>query len=213
MARVWHGAVALAGCCLMGAPAIADIIRFEFFGTISTVQGSAPAPVSVGDPFRFTYVFDSDTMDTDPSPNFGLYPAISEAIAQVGMFSHSASFGEISVLDNGIAGDTYHASFTDPLVLAGVNLGQLGGSVFMSDELPDDLDLSVFDFRDFFVEQQVGPASWEARGSIDRFRRTIVPAPAGLAAFGLAGAAFLRRRRARAGLTTGLTTAGESHDR
>jgi hypothetical protein len=89
-----------------------------------------------------------------------------------------------------------------------VNLGQLGGSVFISDELPDDLDLSAFDFKDFFVEQHVGPASWDARGSIGRFRRTIVPAPSAVAVLGLA-VALRRRRRASAKRPP----AGESHRR
>ena len=176
------------------APARADIIEFTFGGNIRMVTG--PSPVSVGDSFAFSYIFDSETMDIDPAPNFGLYPAISQADVVAGSFMHSASQGDISVLDNGIAGDSYQGIFNDPLVVAGANLGQIVGAVFMNDSLPDDLDLNAFDIRDFFLQVEVGPAVWEARGRIETFRRRVIPGP-GVMAVGLLGALGLGVRRRR----------------
>src|SRR5689334_14808692 len=89
--------------------ALADIITYKFIGTITEVEG--PSPVPVGTPYTFEYTFDSNTPDTDPFANFGAYNgAIIDSLADLdGAFQLSGVPGDISILNNGFAGDTYSA--------------------------------------------------------------------------------------------------------
>jgi hypothetical protein len=164
----------LAIACLAGA-ARADLVRFTFSGTFDTVSGPVQAPVQVGQPFTFTYVFDTSTPDSDPAPNFGLYAgAIVSASVTSGSFQFSASPGDISVLNNGFAGDTYTARIEDAIRFAQVGLTDFQFGAFNDDHLPADLPFADFDIRRFTLHGDVGPTFWEAQGEITSFTRQAV---------------------------------------
>ncbi|MCC6660897.1 MAG: hypothetical protein IT437_08425 [Phycisphaerales bacterium] len=158
--------LAVAGAAL-ASPASADIVIFKFSGTITEVQG--PAPVPVGTPFTFEYKFDSFTPDSDPAPNHGIYAdAISQATVELdGNPQFASGPGEITVLNNGFAGDTYSGYVPNGLGYAQVNLGDLQGQVFSDDKLPAAIALGAFELRAFYLHQEIGPTFWEIRGQVD----------------------------------------------
>jgi hypothetical protein len=158
----------LALAALALAPsAFADIIVYKFSGTITSVEG--PSPVPIDTPFTFEYRFDSFTPDSDPSPNFGAYTnAISQATVELdGTTMFSAGPGDITVLNNGFAGDSYSAFIPDGQGYAQANLGDLQGAVFNGDDLPSVLTLGPFELKNFYLHRDIGPTFWEARGTIE----------------------------------------------
>jgi hypothetical protein len=99
------------------------------------------------------------------------------------------------VLDNGFAGDSYGATIQQPLLWFAVSLTNFGGDALVSDALPSDLDFDEWQARSFAVEMLVGPAYWNAGGTLTGFSSRIVPVP-GTASIGLVvGLAMTRRRR------------------
>jgi hypothetical protein len=180
--------------CSIGS---SEIIEFTFEGVIEDAGGAVAPPVSVGDAFVYRFWFDSGAIDSDPAPNFGLYAeSLDLRDLAIGTWVGAANgLGEISVLDNGFAGDSYSANIVDPLLFASVGMTNFGGGAFDSDALPLDLNLSQWDIRQFSVEILVGPAFWEASGQITSFSRRVVPSPAGVF-LGAGGVlAGCRRRR------------------
>lgn len=196
MRRTMLIATAIAG---LTAAAGADIYEFTFTGEIDSVAGSAPAPIVVGDGFVFRYRFDSNAADSDGAPNFGLYVGAMEqpSLAIGGWAGGGLGTGDIGVLDNGFAGDGYSATVQSPLIFASVSMTNLGGGAFDSDALPLDLDLADWDIPNFAVEVLVGPAYWNASGTVTGFSSRIVPGPEVLGAGLLALAGAGRRRRGR----------------
>ncbi|MFM9995064.1 MAG: hypothetical protein ACKVU4_04600 [Phycisphaerales bacterium] len=165
--------VLLAAVC--GGAAHADIIRFKFAGTIDEISGPVIAPIQVGDSFTFAYNFDTTTPDSDPAPNFGQYNGtIILFEGEAGSFTFKLQSGDISVLDNGFAGDTYHAQAQGPINLYTLNLGDFGFGALTGDELPDDLPFALFDNKRFTIRGDVGPTFWEAGGTVVDFSRTVI---------------------------------------
>ncbi len=162
---------------LIGA-AEASTVRFKFGGTITEVSGPIPAPVIVGDPFTVAYHFDSTTPDTDPAPNFGAYTgAINFIEGNVGSFIVPDGSGDISVLNDGFAGDSYGAKVSSPISTISISLTDFGFGAFQDDSLPVDLPFALFDSRHFLIHVDVGPTFWEATGTIEAFSSEILPDP------------------------------------
>lgn len=184
--------------CGLAGGAGGDIIEFTFEGFIDSVGGPIPAEVDVGDSFEFVYRFDSNAADSDGAPNFGLYAGAAEQPNLVvdDWTAPGLGDGDISVLDNGFAGDSYSGYVQTPLIWVSVGLTDFDGSAFDGDSLPLDLNLADWEIRNFSVEVQVGPSFWNASGTIFHFSSRIVPGP-GVVAVGLLGslAGFKRRRR------------------
>ncbi len=169
----------LALCALLVAAsaASADIVRFTFTGTFTMDVGPIAAPIAVGSPYTFVYDFDTTTPDLDPSPNFGDYAgAIKAATVTSTGFQFSAAPGNISVLNDGFAGDTYSAGIADAVRWANIGMTDFSSGAFQGDPLPDNLVLSQFNVRQFSLHQDVGPAYWEVRGTVTTFSRVVLPA-------------------------------------
>jgi hypothetical protein len=155
----------------------ASTVRFKFAGTITEVSG-IPGPVQVGNDFTIAYHFDSETPDTEPAPNFGSYEgAINFVEGNVGSHIVNFDFGTISVLNDGFAGDTYGANMSNPISLMAISLTDFGFGAFSNDSLPVDLDFRVFDATNFSIHVDVGPAFWEATGTVTAFSSEILPEP------------------------------------
>ncbi len=192
MRNVWFGLVV--GAVAVGS-ANADFYEFVFRGTIESVGGALPAPVEVGDAFEFRYRFDAGWTDSDAADNVGSYTgAMYVSWVTIGSETWHQTFpGDIFVLNDGFAGDSYTASATGPISLAVVNMTNLGGGAFDGDALPTDLVLSDWGIRSFTFQRDVGPAFWSATGDITEFESLLVPAP-GAVALG-AGMVLPGRRR------------------
>jgi hypothetical protein len=188
--------VVLAGV-VASAPATGDVIEFTFTGVIDSTGGSAPAPFVVGDAFTFVYRFDSGAADSDGAPNVGLFVgALEHPALTVGAWTApSLGPGDIGVLDNGFAGDSYSGSIQTPLAFAQVGLTDFDGAAFVGDELPPDLNLGDWEIRNFALEVLVGPAYWNASGTVTGFASRVVPAPGAAAVGALGLLAGARRRR------------------
>ncbi|MCL4219984.1 MAG: hypothetical protein KJZ65_01305 [Phycisphaerales bacterium] len=192
MRDVWYGVVVgvvAAGCVR------ADLYEFVFRGTIDNVGGAVPAPVHVGDAFEFRYRFDEDWHDSDAAPNVGSYRgAMYGSWVKIGAQAWHQTFpGDIFVLNDGFAGDSYTASVTGPISMAVVNMTNLGGGAFQSDALPTDLHLPDWGIRHFTFQWEVGPTFWNAIGGIREFESRLVPAPGAWALS--AGVLVMTRRR------------------
>ncbi len=145
--------VALLGMSLgvVVAPASAQTMTFTAEGTVSFVDDDLAGSFSLGDDFRVTYSFESETSDIEPSPTSGRYPAITDLGVSVGGYAASASSGVIFVDHNAFGRDAYQfsaggLSAGGPASEADVGPYRLrlvvgllvapGGSVFSSDALP-----------------------------------------------------------------------------
>ncbi|KAA0216457.1 MAG: hypothetical protein DYG94_04730 [Leptolyngbya sp. PLA3] len=191
MRNEWWGLVVAA---VAVGSARADLYEFVFRGTIDSVGGAAPAPVGVGDDFEFRYRFDAGWSDSDGAPNVGKYlGAMYVSWVTIGSEAWHQTFpGDVFVLNDGFAGDSYTASTTGPISLAAVNMTNLGGAAFDGDMLPINLHLPDWGIRSFTFQWDVGPTSWSASGEIAGFESRLAPAPGALA---LAWGALVARRR------------------
>lgn len=173
----------------------ADLYEFAFRGVIDGIGGAIPAPVAVGDAFEFRYRFYSDWHDSDAAPNVGSYRgAMYVSWVTIGAQAWKQTFpGDLFVLNDGFAGDSYTASATGPISMAVVNMTNLGGGAFDGDDLPIDLRLSDWALRHFTFEWDVGPTFWSATGDIAEFEGRLVPSPGALGL--VAGTLAARRRR------------------
>lgn len=192
MRNAWLGVVA--GAVAVGS-ARADLYEFLFRGTIDSVGGAVPAPVHVGDAFEFRFRFDADWHDSDGAPNVGAYlGSMYVSWVTIGpQVWHQTFPGDVFVVNDGFAGDSYTASATGPISMAVVNMTNLGGGAFQSDALPTDLHLPDWGIRHFTFQWDVGPTFWNATGDIREFESRLVPAPGVLALS--AGVLALGRRR------------------
>jgi hypothetical protein len=153
--------------CLAGAASLAaiapctgDIVRFTFRGVVTMVDGPIPPPpeIFVGAPFVFTYAFDTTTPDQDPALVAGDYQgAILRARVDVNGVGFEAFAGNINIIDNGFAGDSYHAQIQDPI--------------------RTDLDISLFQIRQMVYERDTGPGFSRATADVREFSRVLVRCP------------------------------------
>lgn len=187
--------VVLAGLASLSS---GDTVEFTFTGQIDTIGGSIAAPFNLGEDLQVRYRFDTDAVDADPADNFGAYNgALRRPALQIGSWEWSQSVnGDLGVLDNGFAGDSYSATIQQPLLWFAVNLTNFGGDAFTSDALPADLDFDQWQSRNFAVEMVVGPAYWNAGGTLTGFSSRIVPAPA-VGSIGMVVTGVLTGRRRR----------------
>jgi hypothetical protein len=173
--------------CLAGAASLAaiapctgDIVRFTFRGVVTMVDGPIPPPpeIFVGAPFVFTYAFDTTTPDQDPALVAGDYQgAILRARVDVNGVGFEAFAGNINIIDNGFAGDSYHAQIQDPIRTAFIGMTNIGGGAFPSDALPTDLDISLFQIRQMVYERDTGPGFSRATADVREFSRVLVRCP------------------------------------
>ncbi len=155
----------------------ASTVRFKFAGTITEI-GGIQGPVIVGDPFTVAYHFDSNTPDTDPFPNFGAYTgAINFVEGFVGSFNVPDGSGDISILNDGFAGDTFGSNITYPNGSIALSMTDFGFGAFQDDSLPVDLPFALFDATHFMIHIDIGPTFWEATGTIEAFSSEILPDP------------------------------------
>jgi hypothetical protein len=172
----------LAGAASLAAiaPSPGDVIRFTFRGVVTTIEGPIPPPpeIFVGAPFLFTYAFDTTTPDQEPSPVAGDYQgAILRGRVDVNGVGFEAFTGPINTIDNGFAGDSYHAQIQDPIRIAFISMTNLGGGAFPSDALPTDLDITQFDFREMVYERDVGPGFTRVTADVRQFSRILIRCP------------------------------------
>jgi len=176
----------------LAGSALAEDITFQFGGVIESVEpgiGGIWSDVVVGDEFAFTYVFDSETADSEPDdPTSGLYEGILSYDLQVGE-AHQAGvplpIGFISVFPET---ERYAALLTDVLTdLVVINIVDFEEGTLETDELPLTLDFDKKISTDF----EFGTSTGLATGEIQWF----VPEPAVLSLMALALPAVLRRRR------------------
>lgn len=190
-------ALTLIAAGALAPAATAEIIRFTFTGTITSLGSGITPPegIVLGAAYTYQYDFDSTVADTDGAPNFGHYPAVLSGLIQVGVFSRTEGAGEITALDNGFAGDTYTGRSNHPLGFTQVGLTDFQRGAFFNDSLPTDLLFDAFDSRILTIHGDQGPASWEVTGSVTSFSREVVPAPGALVLAALGTLLAARRRR------------------
>jgi len=190
----------------------ADLITFEFSGTVEGVSfdNGTPTEFGVGDTLSGTFTFNSLDSDSNASATHGYYlGSIVSAEILLGSFSASgSSSGNILVIDS--TSDTYSAEQISP---AGSSvLGQelydftlamtdTTATAFVNDTLP----LSPPDIADFgdrtlrldFADSSFGNFGTVA-ASLDSFTVTSVPEPTSLALVAIGVPFVLIRRRFRA---------------
>ena len=166
-------AVGLALAAGFAMAAEASTVRFKFSGTIDQLSG-IQGPVQLNDSFTVAYEFDSTTPDTDPAPNFGMYTgAINLVEGEVGSYIVNNNAGDISVLNNGFAGDTYHVNILSANGSVTFSLGDFQGGAFQNDHLPITLILDDWELKRFTIHVDIGPTFWEASGVITAFSSVI----------------------------------------
>ena len=144
--------IGLAAVIAMASPGLAMPLTFSYEGTINKIKGKATQRpffnVLKGERLRFTYTFDSNTVDVLPtSRTAGLFPgAISHYSVDLGSTTFSGTTGTIVVDKEGLAFGTYTVfdllSLTGPLFqgfqassIIGL-LDDFSGTVFSDDSLP-----------------------------------------------------------------------------
>ncbi|MBC7772586.1 MAG: hypothetical protein H7210_08850 [Pyrinomonadaceae bacterium] len=160
--------------CTASTISSADIIRFTFRGEVTGIEGSLPPPpeITIGTPYEFTYVFDTETTDTDPDPQGGAYEgSIRRSRLNINGYGFETRSGAIHILNDGFAGDSYQGAVQDPIRRAAINLTSLGGGALSSDELPEDLTLADFQLRDFTLDINIGPAFTRVLGGVRELER------------------------------------------
>jgi hypothetical protein len=201
-------AFALACACLT-APAHADLIEYSFSGTIHSITGTPDGlwtEVGLGETWQVRAVVDTDTPDTAASANTGRWALESydlmigdaslgmpdsDLVTQLLSSSHSLFVeGDLFDLEN----------FTAQR--ATVQLSDFTASAFVDDSLPTSIEFGAFNsatfslrlITGFFTGSEIDP--WDIDGSIDTVTVTMIPAPAALVLFGVAGLRGRRRRSA-----------------
>jgi hypothetical protein len=173
------------------SPSSATVYHLEMEGEIDIVTYAFQDVVSVGDTARFSFYYDSEAHDADPSPTSGAF--------QHAIFGSTISFGDRVYDTTGVY--RFRTSSTSLGFTAGggivdsrngivtFDLGSTDPDALFANMLPTHLDLAMFDLRNYF--QFVAPSGGLA-GSFSSTTITAVPLPASgllflgglLAAFG-----------------------------
>ncbi|MGD9692639.1 MAG: hypothetical protein AB7G17_11530 [Phycisphaerales bacterium] len=192
---------------LLALPAGAAPIAITLTGYVNAVF-SPPAPfgsVATNDAATFTLYIDDATPDANPSPTFGFYglgiTGYSLTVGAGNIFSNSLSMGSSAFRVQNAANDA--------LSIALLSLGSFGfttnihgdGTLFSSDAFPSASELSAAIVNGDYATGTLGDATQIEE--YVHFRWTDVsmvsvvplPAPALLAAAGLAPITLVRRRR------------------
>ena len=147
----------LSGALLVPWLAHADVITFNFTGTVTQVPVDDLATgIQPGDALAGTFTFDPATPDLIPSPLSGSYlstgPAFGMTLSIDGLtFSQFGSL-DIGILDSFV--DQYTVTASSALLSLELFLQDNSGTIFNSDTLPlSPPQLSAFAERDFHLDQ------------------------------------------------------------
>ena len=185
-------------------PASATLISVEMTGAVTSVEIPLGAEFSSGEAITFSYVFDTETPDTNSTDEQGTYlSTIKSASVLIGDYNLTAvGAGNIFIRDGAFGQDLYGVLIEDPIfaatrsgaILQGDPVADLNpfaivatlrdtdAEVYSSDTLPTSFpDLSLFEVIEFelaFAEEILsGRATGTSRvyGSIET--AVIVPEP------------------------------------
>ena len=128
-AAFWAILVGLAGG-VFGAP-----LTFDYEGVVDVTSGGAPFSAFLNEPIRVSYTFESTTPDSDPNPQYGVYPnAVSAITVAIGANTYTSGTGDIDIhIDPGL--EHHFGVASDQM--AGPDVGGVAPSDF------------IFNFRDF----------------------------------------------------------------
>ncbi|MBC7772837.1 MAG: hypothetical protein H7210_10110 [Pyrinomonadaceae bacterium] len=120
--------------------------QFFFRAPITSVEGTAPFNINVGDQLYAQYTFESGVPDTDPFPGVGVYPGLRNSYFSVDGTNLSDLVGPITVMDNTARGDVYRVAFTDAAqdVNISIELIDAESGAVDSDAIMTTLDLNLY---------------------------------------------------------------------
>lgn len=180
----------------------AEMIQFTFQGEVVSVVGATGAfsSVSLGDPFSFSYIFDTHMTDLDSDPDFGFFVnALESPEVQLGSLSLSDwTNSKLSIMNN-MDGDHYVASFDDGTGLSSsIELLDSTETALSSGDHPHALNMNGFDSNTgYFVITGIGEGAETGfiQAHITSMHSAVVPLPAPfwLGAAGLGMVAVARR--------------------
>lgn len=174
----------------------ATSFEFTFGGDVNGFGGTPTSPwgeVELNDSWSLTYTFESTTGDTDASPTFGNYPAITSWSLTVGTVTDSEMGGDIMVT-NIPEYDKYEVSLATAGLDYSLYLADEDATVFTSDALPLGGEIDLLDFSSWhFNVVRESPDYWHIHGSVTSYSWIPEPSTVLLLAFG--SLALLRKRR------------------
>lgn len=176
-----------------------ELIEFTFGGDVNGFGGTPTSPwdeVNFGDAWSLTYTFESTTSDTDPSPTFGNYPAITSWSLTVGTVTDSETAPGIAdiYVSNGPEYDKYEVSLATAGPDYSLYLADETQTAFTSDALPLGGEIDLLDFSSWhFNVVRESPDYWHIHGSVTSHSWIPEPSTVLLLAFG--SLALLRRRK------------------
>jgi hypothetical protein len=211
MRLAFHQVVAgiLAVIAIGVSEARAELVPFQFTGTVDSVDAALAGTFSVGQTLTGSYTIESTTLPRGGSTSASaVFDALASLQIDLGAYSAASSAAPEIQMDNAAA-DRYAVVARAVDGLAGPDVGGLPLNFFgirlddstgaaLSDALilPTSLNLAAFDSRRFFIF--FGPIASPAivGGSIDTLAAVPEPGSVSLAALGgLTGLAYLARRR------------------
>lgn len=174
MMRSMSRLVVAAAVCAAGV-ASAETVRFSFSGTITNIFGNAPVPagVVIGATWTASYEFDTAAVDTTSATNLGTYECAQWQIV-LGSYELHGVPGSISVLNNGIAGDTYSVTTTHDVAHTQIGLTDFQEAAFPNDGLPSNLVASQFEATGFSLHVMMGATYWQAEGTLTEFSSEVL---------------------------------------
>lgn len=220
-----HPLAALAVCLALASPASADLVTYDFTGTVTQFTGinAIQVPTAVGDKFTGSFTYDESSPITNPSPNYGFYNGALQSI-DVKFPSDYSDLTVASLISGGSVtryiGVDYHVSAgaqsVDSFAASVENLRSTGpftSSANLEISLTDfgnpptaltsnalqglTLDLSKFPIHNLvFSENLLGVNEFNIGGTIDTLRLRSVPEPSSLA-LGAIGLTLAARARSR----------------
>lgn len=167
-----YGLSGLVALSFLASMAAAEEIVFEFTGEVRQIDGPLPAPfgdVQVGDPYTFTYTFDSEAVDLEEGdPNSGVYGAILAYELRVGDAEQTGAPFPLNYITVLVDSQRYGAFATDLFVdLTMVAVVDFEPGTFETDALPLSLE---FD-RNIATDFQFGGSDGFADCTITGYRR------------------------------------------
>ena len=186
----------------------AELYEGAFGGHVETIDSGIASTVSVGDDFRFAYMFDSGAIDLLPNDSkLGVY-LISSASLRIANarveWTSTDNSGSISIRDfepiseQYIVRDTVPQAFAGmarPVVIAYLGRWPTSDWIYDDDSLPLALELADFEWAVLSLEDLMSPGP-RISGSIESFSIKVVPEAGSLALLASGLMALYARRRA-----------------
>lgn len=197
-------------------PAYALSYRYDFTGTITTVDVMQPLPehlpeISAGDLFTgsLVYRFDPSLEDMDSDPSRGYYPTSHSYVLNFNGFTvESNAIYVPTAIVNGAGGDSFGIYDFSPVMSPvgdyystdlDLSFGDSTGTAFSDDSLPAMIDATLFDGGSLFfaIEDSHGIGINWVYGSIGSITQYPVPEPSTLllSSLGLVGMGACFRKR------------------